>query len=112
MYGQYVEKPGNAGDRIWQVGVAASGPPYSSTSFSRSTAKLTARRTRGSSNGARRTFKNIHKPPGLREVVQLPGRAGQELRGVAVPREIREPHQVRAAAIDRGRVRLELVRAA
>ena len=86
VYGQYGSYPGNATGTIWQVGAPTSGPPASATMRARSIAKLTARRTRMSSNGRRRTLRNIQSVPAAGSLCTLPGRAGNERLGGEPPR--------------------------
>src|SRR3954453_21832295 len=49
-------KPAKPGGRSWQGGEPVTGPPIEATTARRSMAKLTARRTRTSSNGGAWTF--------------------------------------------------------
>ena len=93
--------------------MAASGPPSSSTSAARSAARLIARRTRMSSNGGRRTLRNIRTVAGPRAAVQ-PARGARDQaarRRRATGEGPAEPRHVRAAALDRRGVRLEASRA-
>src|SRR3954451_3612759 len=55
--GRYPERPGGSS---WQAGEPAPGPPVRSTTRPRSTARLSARRTRGSSKGGAVTLSQAY----------------------------------------------------
>src|SRR5215213_2963587 len=59
VYGQSGCEPGMLGGTIWQVGAVDDVPPPNRTISLRSVARLTARRTRTSSNGGSRTLRNM-----------------------------------------------------
>ena len=60
-----------------------------------------------SSNGGRRTFRNIHAAPGIGLLCSRPGARATSVRELAAQGEVHEPRHIRAAAVDRLCVRLE-----
>src|SRR5215216_2263103 len=73
VYGHVGRVLGTAAGTTLHAGTAADGPPKSAAMRARSAARLTARRTRTSSNGGSRTLRNMKSVPSRGATATRPG---------------------------------------